>query len=256
MLYSETLCRTLDRDGVKVTERRASVMLADDHPMMLEGLRKLLEPEFEVVGTATDGRALLDAAQRRRPELVIADISMPEIDGLEATRRLRATVPGAKVLILSIHTEPSWVRGAFEAGACGYLTKSCAPEEIEQAAREVLKGRFYVSPIVARAAVGLEGDCAGGLRRTHSGETVWTAEAPPRFADAPPAAGDTLTQREREVVRLVGQGMSNKAIARRLGVSVTTVRTHLGSVYGKLELVGRVALALHAAQAAAQEAPQ
>jgi len=103
---------------------RSSVLLADDHPMMLEGLKRLLSPDFEVVGAVADGPALLEAAAVLRPDLIIVDISMPGIDGIEATRRLRLLVPQARVLILSFHTEPSWVQAAFEAGAHGYLAKT------------------------------------------------------------------------------------------------------------------------------------
>ena len=206
---------------------RPRVILADDHPMMLEGLRKLLAPDLDVVGPASDGRALLEAAAALRPDLVIADLSMPEIDGIEATRRLCTIVPGIRVLILSIHGEPSWVRAAFAAGACGYLTKSSAPDEIELAVREVLKGRFYVSPIVARAAV-VQAESA-----------------------LPPESRETLTPRELEIASLVGSGLRNLDIARRLGVSVTTVRSHLRKVYSKLRLASRIELALLAAQAGA-----
>src|SRR5215510_10516649 len=104
-----------------MSARRPRVLFADDHPMMLAGLRKLLERELEVVGTATDGHELLAAAERLRPDLVITDVGMPGLDGIEATRRLQATVPGVKVLILSMHTESSYVRAAFDAGAWGYL---------------------------------------------------------------------------------------------------------------------------------------
>jgi DNA-binding NarL/FixJ family response regulator len=225
------------------------VILADDHPMMLEGLKKLLEPDFEVVATATDGQVLLEAAKTLRPDLVIADISMPEIDGVEATRRLRPTVPGVRVLILSIHTEPSWVREAFEAGACGYLTKGSAPEEIERAAREVLAGRFFVSPVVARAAVVPARDPPAAVWREDRGEPVLPGELGPRQAGALPATRETLTPREVEIVHLVGQGMGNKEIARRLGVAVTTVRTHLASAYHRLGLASRVELALYAVRA-------
>jgi DNA-binding NarL/FixJ family response regulator len=199
--------------------------------MMLEGLRKLLSPDFEIVGTAMDGRALLEAAEIRRPDLVITDISMPVIDGIEATRRLRDLVPEARVLVLSIHTEPSWVRAAFDAGAYGYLTKSSAPEEIETAVREVLKGRFYLSPVVTQAVMGL------------AKEDTAVREEIPR-----PAAGEALTPRELDIVRLVGRGLGNKEIAHELGVSVTTVRTHLNKVYEKVRPVSRVELALYAAQ--------
>jgi DNA-binding NarL/FixJ family response regulator len=195
--------------------------------MMLEGLGKLLAPHFEVVGTATDGPALLEAAATLRPDLVIADLSMPGIDGIEATRRLRAAVPGIRILILSIHCEPSWVRAAFAAGACGYLTKSSAPDEIELAVQEVLKGRFYVSPIVARAAIV---QAEGAL---------------------PPEARETLTARELEIASLVGAGLRNQEIATRLGVSVSTVRSHLRKVYSKVSLASRTELALFASRAGA-----
>lgn len=206
---------------------RARVLLADDHPMMLEGLGKVLAPHFDVVGTAADGRALLEGAARLRPDLVIADVSMPEIDGIEATRRLRATNPGIWVLILSVHGEPSGVRAAFAAGARGYLTKSSVADEIELAVREILDGRFYVSPIVAHAAI------------------LQAAGA------APPEARETLTPREHEIAGLVGAGLPNLEIARRLGVSVTTVRSHLKKVYSKLRLASRIELALVAAQSGA-----
>lgn len=217
-------------------EIRSRVLLADDHPMVLDGLRKLLEPEFEVVAAVTDGGELLAAAQRLQPDLVITDISMPGLDGLEATRRLQATVPDVRVLILSFHADASFVREAFEAGACGYLTKISAPDEIATAVREVLKGRFYVSPVVTRDVV----DAARELAAQHP-----EAAAP---AVAAPVVADILTPRELATVRLVGQGLSNKEIAWHLGVSVATVRTHLNKAYDKLGSASRVELALLASQ--------
>jgi DNA-binding NarL/FixJ family response regulator len=214
-----------------VSKRRDRVLLADDHPMMLEGLRKLLEPDYDVVGVVADGPALLEAAASLRPDLVIADISMPGIDGIEVTRRLLKVAPEVRVLILSLHTEPSWVRSAFEAGAHAYLPKSAAPEEIELAVREVLKGRFYVSPEVTRAAV------------------VFAVKEPGRLLSMwRPPSDILLTPRELDIVRLVGKGLGNKEIAQELGVSVATVRTHLNRVYDKLGPGSRVELALYAAQ--------
>ncbi len=210
-----------------MSDARPRVLLADDHPMMLEGLRKLLSSDYEVVGAVLDGRALLEAARHCPPDLVLVDISMPGMNGIEATRRLQGIVPAARVLILSLHEEPEFVHAAFEAGACGYLSKSSAPAEIEKALREVLEGRFYVSPAVTRAVF---------------------ASPPERYAEsnaspASPAklAGQALTPRESEIVHLVGKGLGNKEIARQLGVSVTTVRTHLSRVYEKLESGGPAA---------------
>ncbi len=222
-----------------MSEPRPRVLLADDHPLMLDGLRKLLEPDFEVVAAVRDGRELLKAAERLRPDLVVTDISMPFVDGLEATRRLQVAMPGVPVLVLSIEDDPSWVRKAFEAGACGYLTKISTVEEIGTAVREVLKGLLYVSPVVTR-----------GMVDTAKLFAARRPEALPRTA-APPATpwiNELLTPRELDTVRLLGRGLSNKQIAWLLGVSVTTVRTHLNKIYGKLGTASRVELALLAAQ--------
>jgi DNA-binding NarL/FixJ family response regulator len=197
--------------------------------MVLEGLRRLLSPDFEIVGAVTDGHALLEAAEARRPDLVILDISMPGIDGIEATRRLRYLVPEARVLILSVHTGPSWVHAAFDAGAWGYLTKASAPAEIETAVREVLRGNFYISPRVSCAVL--------GLPRQETAGVIQTARR---------TAAGALTPREIEIVRLVGKGLGNREIADGLGVSVATVRTHLNKVYGKVGAVSRVELAIYA----------
>jgi DNA-binding NarL/FixJ family response regulator len=198
--------------------------------MLLEGLRGVLSPNFTIVGAVTNGRALLEAAQAQQPDLIIADISMPEIDGIEATRRLRRLVPSARVLVLSIHTDPSWVHAAFDAGARGYLTKTSAFVEIETAVREVLKGNFYISAAVTSAFLGKSRQETGGQGGT-----------------AHLSASETLTQREAEIVRLVGKGLGNREIAQELGLSVATVRSHLSKLYGKIGVVGRVELALYAA---------
>lgn len=211
--------------------RRPTAVLADDHPLVLSALQDLLEPLCEVVGTAADGRALAELVERLRPDLVVADISMPGINGIEAARQLKAVGAGARVIILSIHDEPSYVRSAFAAGAWGYLDKTSPPDEIERAVREVLAGRYYVSPAVARAA-------------------VLPAHGP---GDPRPAAGEPLTRRELEVLHLLAEGMGNREIARRLDITLPTVRTHLSRLYEKLDIKSRVELALYAAQAADAE---
>lgn len=193
--------------------------------MMLTSLRSLLESELEVIGTVTDGLELLAAAERLQPDLVITEVMMPGLDGIEVTRRLQAVASGVKVVILSNHAEPSYVRAAFEAGVWGYVPKTSAPEEIERAVHEVLADRFYVSPMVARAAVK---------------ELACHREGPAR-------EDENLTPREIEILRLVAAGLGNQQIAEQLGVAVTTVRTHLNNLYEKLHLRNRVELALFAA---------
>lgn len=203
------------------------MLLADDHPMILDGLSQLLEPAVEVVGKALDGRQAIELARRLQPDLLIVDIAMPLLDGIEVTRQALAERPTLKVLLLSIHQEGAYVRAAFEAGASGYLCKTSAAPEIETAVSEVLAGNVWISPAVARAALRPE-----------------AARAPA----APPASGESLTPREVEILDLLGRSLANKEIALRLGVSVTTVRSHLSSIYEKLPVESRVGLALYAAQ--------
>lgn len=210
-----------------MSERRTRVLLADDHPVTLAGLCKLLEPAFEVAGRVTDGLSLLAAAERLRPDLVIAGVEMPGLDGIEATRRLHSRLPGVKVLILSGHAKPSCVRAAFEAGARGYLPKTAVPEEIERAVQEVLADRSYISPVVVRSAI---------------------SRAVRRLAGSPP---EWLTPCELRILRLTGRGLDNQEIACRLGVSVTAIRSHLNKIYDKLDPARRVELALLASQGAA-----
>ena len=205
-----------------MSDRRSRVLLADDHPVTLAGLCKLLEPSFEVVGRVTDGLALLAAAERLRPDLVIAGIELPGLDGLEATRRLQACLPEVKVLILSVQAEPSCMQAVFDAGAWGYLPKTAVPEEIERAVKEVLADRFYLSPVVVRTAI---------------------AQAVRRPRGRPPVANEVLTPRELDIVRWVGQGLGSGEIAGKLHVSVMTVRSCLKKICDKLGLAGRMELA-------------
>jgi len=191
------------------------VLLADDHRIVREGLRALIErlPGVEVVGEARDGREAVEAAARTDPDVVVMDLAMPSMNGLEATRRIVAARSGVRVLCLSMRADRDAVLAALDAGASGFLPKECAPDELERALRAVAEGGTYLSPALAGEVVAAyrEGRDAGRNR---------------------PAQG--LTAREREIVQLVAEGWSTKEIAARLGVSAKTVGTHREHIMAKL----------------------
>lgn len=192
------------------------VLLADDHTLVRAGLRKLLEsmPDLEVVGEASDGLALLTLTAELRPNLVLIDISMPGLNGLEATTRLRKECPDTKVIILSMHQSEEYVRQALRQGASGYLLKDSAPLELDMAIKAVCRGETYLSPAVSKDVLS---DYVQRLRD----------EVQP---------GDQLTTRQREVLKLVAEGLSTKEIARRLDLSVKTVDTHRSALMRQLDI--------------------
>jgi DNA-binding NarL/FixJ family response regulator len=207
----------------------ARVLLADDHTLVRAGLRKLLEsmPELTVVGEAADGLALLALAEQLQPDLVLMDIAMPGLNGLEATARLVKAQAGIRVLILSMHQNEEYVRQALRHGAVAYLLKDAAPVELELAIQAVQRGEIYLSPAVSRGVVS---DYVQRLR----GE------------DSPAVL---LTPRQREVLQLIAEGHSSKEIARRLHLSVKTVETHRSQLMKQLdihEVTGLVRYALRA----------
>jgi DNA-binding NarL/FixJ family response regulator len=128
---------------------RPRLLLADDHPLFLEGVRRFLESKYDVVGTAADGNALIAAAQQLRPDIIIVDISMPEMNGLAATQVIRKAVPSAKFIALSVHSDQAYVSEAFRVGVKGYVSKRAAAAELLTAIRQVLEGRTYVTPLVS-----------------------------------------------------------------------------------------------------------
>jgi len=128
--------------------KRPRVLLADDHILVLEGIRKLIEGEVDVVGAVEDGQAVLDAAHELRPDVIVLDISMPRVNGVEAARRLRKTLPSAKLIFLTMHGDPAYVAEALRLGASGYVLKSSASSELLEAIRQALKGRTYLTPLV------------------------------------------------------------------------------------------------------------
>ena len=204
------------------------VLLADDHTLVRAGLRKLLEsiPDICVVGEADDGLALLAQAEQLQPHLVLMDIAMPRLNGLESTARLTKSWPHIRVLILSMHQNEEYVRQALRNGACAYLLKDCAPLELELALEAVLRGETYLSPAVSKGVVS---DYVQRLR---------VEEQP----------GARLTPRQREVLQLIAEGQSTKEIARRLDLSVKTVESHRSGLMKQLdihEVAGLVRYAMH-----------
>ncbi len=192
--------------------KRPRVLLADDHTLVMDGLRRILEPECEVVGAVEDGRSLLAAAEELKPDIILLDISMPLLNGVDAARRLHDIVPSAKVIFVTMHADATYVTGAFRAGASGYVLKRCASMELVNAVHEVLKGRTYVTPLIRKDVLGeLPGWPLG------SGE----------------ASGE-LTDRQREVVQLVAEGHPVKEIAVILNISSKTVAFHKANAMRRL----------------------
>lgn len=212
------------------------VLLADDHTLVRAGLRKLLEsiPDMDVVGEAGDGLELLELTEKLQPQLVLMDIAMPRLNGLETTGRLVKAWPDIRVLILSMHQNGEYVRQALRQGAVAYLLKDAAPLELELAIRAVLKGETYLSPAVSKGVVS---DYVHRLR---------TEDEP----------ADALTPRQREVLQLIATGQSTKEIARKLDLSIKTVETHRTQLMKQLdihEIAGLVRFAIRAGLVSATE---
>lgn len=192
---------------------QATILIADDHSMVIDGLRGLLEPEYRVIGVVTDGREVLAAVERLKPDLVIVDISMPTLNGIDCTRLLRDSGCKARILILTMHPDATLAREAMEAGASGYLLKSAPSSELRTAVSEVLRGGTYLSPEVTR-------DFLDVLGRAGSRDEAWAK----------------LTPRQREVLQLVAEGKSHKEIAAVLNVSVKTAEYHKYAILENLGL--------------------
>jgi DNA-binding NarL/FixJ family response regulator len=190
------------------------LLLADDHTLLLEGIRLMLEPEFDLVGSVEDGQALLAAAKALKPDIILLDISMPRLNGIDAAHRLRKMLPSAKLIFLTMHAGADYVAEAFRAGARGYLLKRSAASELLTAIRTVLKGDHYVSPLVTRNALEL---------------LISFSKPESKFSDG-------LTPRLREVLQLVAEGRSRKEIAGILNISVKTVEFHKGKLMRELNL--------------------
>ena len=193
--------------------KRPRVVLADDHRMVAEGLRSLLEAEFDLLEVVEDGRALVEAAKRLRPDVIIADITMPHLNGLDAVALLKKENPHVKVVFLTMHQEVEYARRALDAGASGFVLKHSAPAELVAAVRAALDGKTYLTPAL-------------------TGGVLQAMRSDPEAAKDPVAS---LTARQREVLQLFAEGRSAKEIAETLNISVRTVEFHK---YKMMETLG------------------
>jgi DNA-binding NarL/FixJ family response regulator len=194
--------------------KKPRVLLADDHTFVLEGFKKLLGKQCDLVGSAEDGRALVEAAVKLQPDLVILDISMPRLNGIEAAKKLKKQLPGVKLIFVTMHADSAYVNEAFKAGASGYLLKRSAATELVQAVQSAMSNHFYVTPLIAKDVV-----------------TFFL-----KPGQAPPPTIDDLTTRQREILQLVAEGFSAKEIADQLKVSHRTIEFHKAKVMEQLNL--------------------
>ncbi len=203
------------------------ILIADDHGVLRAGLHALLsaEPDLEVVGEASDGREALRLAGGLRPDIVLVDLVMPGLGGIEVTRQLKKSLPNTRTLVLTVHEDVSLLREAIQAGAAGYLIKRAVESELINAIHAVWRGDLYVHPAMTRALV---------------------KDLPP--APAAPASPKSLTPREIEVLRLIAQGYTNGQIAEGLSLSVRTVEIHRMNLMRKLGLCNRVILSRNQAR--------
>lgn len=193
---------------------RARILIADDHVLIQEGLRRILEPQHQVVETVSDGKSLVDAALRLRPDLIVLDVSLPLLGGVEAARQIRKRLPRIKLLFLTVHANPAYLQEALNVGATGYILKSSTREEILNAVKATLAGQRYISHGIVAEDFDLskwqEGKAAGSR--------------------------PSLTSREREVLKMLAEGRSAKEVAAALNVSHKTVEFHRNNVKRKLGL--------------------
>ncbi|GAA1411854.1 MULTISPECIES: response regulator [Oerskovia] len=207
-----------------MTGERIRLLVVDDQAIVRDGLVTVLSlvPDFEVVGEASDGGQAVRLAASLHPDVILMDLRMPGVDGVEATTRILAEHPATAVLVLTTHADDESILGALRAGARGYLTKDAGRAEVAHAIRTVALGQTLLAPAVSEVLV-------GSLTGRHVG-TVSATPAPLPLSRRFPA----LTAREREVLELVGQGLSNTEIAERLVVGMTTVKTHINAIFAKL----------------------
>ena len=209
--------------------KKITVLLADDHTIVREGFRKMLELEgdFEIVGEAQDGRQALALAKKLRPAVVLMDIAMPQLNGLEATRQVLKALPATRVLMLSAHSDDAYVQNATESGAVGFLVKQTSAHEVCRAIREVHQGKTFFSPAISKRLQPSGPERAGAARKKAA----------------------QLTSREVEVLQLIAEGKANKEIAAELGISIKTVEKHREHLMTKLDIHDTAGLTRYAISA-------
>lgn len=201
--------------------KKPRLLMADDHSIMLAGLRKLVEGVCDVVGAVEDGRALVEAAEQLRPDLILLDISMPLLNGMDAARLIKKSVPDAKLIFLTMHASPVFATEALQTGASGYLLKQSAASELPQAIETVLRGQTYLTPTITRPVL----ESMASQNSTELKKTLMQ-----------------LTPRQREVLQLLAEGKSPKDIAALLNLSVKTIDFHKSRLMEQLDLHSTLAL--------------
>jgi DNA-binding NarL/FixJ family response regulator len=203
--------------------KRGSVLLADDHALVAEGLRRILETEFEIAGMVADGKTLVEESLRLKPDVILVDISLPVVNGIEAARQIMTQLPGAKIVFLTMHSDLTYLRLALGTGASGYVLKQSGAKELLTAVREVLAGRKYVSA-----------------------ELADNIPDPQLKREFEPGTASDLTARQREILSLIARGRSNSEIAAELNITIRTVRFHRAEISRKLGVSGTAALTRYA----------
>ncbi|MGE5577406.1 MAG: response regulator [Syntrophothermus sp.] len=213
------------------------VLIADDHALLREGLRRVLEfeSEIEVVGEAADGVQAVERARELRPDVVVLDINMPGLDGIEVTRRIKRECPAAQIVVLTIHDDDQYVFEVVKAGAQGYVLKDIEPGQIVEAIKTVRRGESYIPP-------NLMSKVLGEFKRM-SGELAAGAAAHDQAAEE---GQGRLTEREQEILRAIAQGLTNREIADRFYISEKTVKNHVSNLLRKLHLTDRTQAAIYA----------
>jgi two-component system, NarL family, response regulator NreC len=201
-----------------MVSRKSRIVIAEDYTILREGLCSLLSssPEFEIVGEAEDGRKAIECVQKSKPDLILMDLSMPRMNGMEAIREIKRGSKETKILVLTMHRTEEYIVATLKAGADGYVLKDATHSELMVAIRNVLAGRRYISPAISEQVI--EGYLEG--KKSSKPLTTW----------------ETLTQREREILKLIAEGHRNKKIAEYLSISVKTVEKHRANLMNKLDL--------------------